>query len=159
MRNTILGLAMAGAVLALAGCNDDTRGDQPAATPSVPASPAPGAGTPDPAPSPAEGTPAPPVPAPGDTVPARFQGSYASDAAACADPAHESRLAIAADSIQFHESSGPITKVSSGEDEISLTARLTGESETRDASYSFRLSDDGGTLTDVGGGMVRHRCG
>lgn len=159
MRNIILGLAIAGAVLALTACRDDAPSDEPTAAASDTASSAPGPGTPDLASPPADETPAPPAPSPANTVPPRFQGSYASDAAACADPAHESRLAITAESIQFHESSGPITKVSSGENEISLTARLTGEGETREASYSYRLADDGGTLTDVGSGMVRHRCG
>lgn len=79
--------------------------------------------------------------------------------AACSGPAHESGLAIAADSIHLHEGGGPITEVFTGKNDISLTARLTGEGETREAGYGFRLSDDGGTLTEEGNGMVKHRCG
>lgn len=157
MRSLILSLALATAFPALTACRNDTAPEEPAAAEAP--SPTPQAGSPDPAAPPADTTSVPPAPSPGNTVPARFQGHYASDAAACADPAHESRLAITADSIAFHESSGPITKVASGENEISLTARLTGEGATREASYSFRLSGDGNTLTDVGNAMVRHRCG
>ena len=41
-----------------------------------------------------------------------------------------------------------------------MVAQLTGEGETREATYRFRLSGDGNTLTDIGTGMgmVRRRC-
>lgn len=147
------------AILLATGCNADRPADRAAApaTPGAPAAdPAP---TPAPAPTAPPATDAPPPSDTANTVPARFQGRYAADTAACGDPAHESRLTIEAARIAFHESSGPITRVSQGPTEVSITAELTGEGETREANYGFRLSADGNTLTDVGNGAVRQRCG
>lgn len=149
-------LLLAFAIAAASGCNADRTPTDDAATPPPQAS--------EPATPPADTTPPPtetPNPPPPDdtaTVPARFHGSWATDAAACAVAGHESRLTIGADRIQFHESSGAITSVASGGDDLTVTAQLTGEGETREATYRFRLSNNGNTLTDVGGGMVRHRC-
>lgn len=92
------------------------------------------------------------------TVPSRFRGSYAANPAACDAAGNPTRLTVEADSIRFHESSGPITDVDSGPAEVTITAELTGEGETREATHTFRLSDDGGTLTDLAGGMERVRC-
>ena len=92
------------------------------------------------------------------SVPTRYQGSFASDAAACDAPGDPTRLTIGSDTIRFHESSGPVTRVASGPSDVAITAELTGEGETREATYRFRLSDDGGTLTDLGSGMERVRC-
>lgn len=140
------------AILLAAGCNADRPPDD-AAAPATPDAPAP---------APAPTTPPPTETAPpsdaANTVPARFQGRYAADTAACGDPAHESRLTIEATRIAFHEGSGPITRVSEGSSEVSITAGLAGEGETREANYSFRLSADGNSLTDVGHGTVRQRC-
>lgn len=94
----------------------------------------------------------------GATVPSRFQGSYAADQAACDAPGNPTQLDIEAGSISFHESSGPVTAVSGGPSDITITAEVTGEGETREATYTFRLSEDGRTLTDRGGGMERVRC-
>lgn len=99
-----------------------------------------------------------PAPDTDRTVAARFQGRYAADPAACGEATHETRLTIESSRITFYESSGPITGVRQGQDEVSITTQLTGEGETREASYSFRLSDDGKLLTDVGNGMARLRC-
>lgn len=110
------------------------------------------------------GTPAPPVDdvpvADGTTVPARFLGEWAIDAAACTSPGHESQLSIGADRIAFHESSGTIQSVASDDADLTVVAQLTGEGETREATYRFRLSGDGNTLTDIssGMGMARQRC-
>ena len=92
-------------------------------------------------------------------VPAAFLGEWAADAAACARPGDESRLRIDADRIAFHESSGAIVSVAGDAADLTLVAQLTGEGETREATYRFRLSD-GDTLTDTssGTGMVRQRC-
>ena len=108
--------------------------------------------------------PAPPVDdvpaAHATTVPARFLGEWAIDAAACTRPGHESQLSIAADRIAFHESSGTIQSVAGDDSDLTVVARLTGEGETREATYRFRLSADGRTLTDIGSGtgMTRRRC-
>lgn len=92
-------------------------------------------------------------------VPMRFRGDYAADTPACTTPAHESRLTIGAWRIKFHESSGAITAVEAGDDgDIAITAELTGEGETRQATYRLHLSDDGQTLTDTDSGMTRRRC-
>jgi hypothetical protein len=92
-------------------------------------------------------------------VPARFQGDYAVDTPACSTPAHESRLTIGAWRIKFHESSGAITAVDSNDEgDIAITAELSGEGETRRATYYFNLSTDGQTLTDTDSGMKRRRC-
>ena len=108
--------------------------------------------------------PAPPVDdvpaAHATTVPARFVGEWAIDAAACTSPGHESQLGIATDRIAFHESSGTIQSVAGDDSNLTVVARLTGEGETREATYRFRLSADGRTLTDIGSGtgMARQRC-
>ncbi|MFD0738451.1 hypothetical protein ACFQZQ_04010 [Lysobacter koreensis] len=160
MRTTVLALAL----LLVAGCSAEPGADDSATTPATatptPAAPAPASdpAAPPPAhtPPPDDGTPSPD--AGSNTVASRFQGRYAADAAACANPAHETRLTIEASRIAFHESSGPITRVAQGESEVSITTALTGEGQTREATYSFRLSADGNTLTDVGNGIARQRC-
>ncbi|HEU4814042.1 MAG TPA: hypothetical protein VFS99_07420 [Xanthomonadaceae bacterium] len=116
----------------------------------------------EPGPTPGPGGDADPPtdvdPAPDASAPTRFQGTYAADPAACDTTGHVSHLIIGSDTITFHESSGPITEVASGPSDVTITAELTGEGETRQATYRFRLSDDGRTLTDLGGGMERVRC-
>jgi hypothetical protein len=103
---------------------------------------------------------APPPAAGAITVPARFLGEWAIDAAACTSPGHESQLGITADRIAFHESNGTIQSVAGDDSNLTVVARLTGEGETREATYRFRLSADGRTLTDIGSGtgMARQRC-
>lgn len=91
-------------------------------------------------------------------VPAQFRGEYATDATSCRSPGHESRLTIGAWRITFHESAGTIIAVESGRNDLTVTAELTGEGETRQATYHFKLSDDGQTLTDTDSGMTRQRC-
>ena len=167
-------LALAPA-LALAGCDADRHtdaadADSDAALPAgdAPVDLPPPVIEPGPTPGPGDVASPPPgtdpgidpgtAPDPEATVPTRFQGSYAADAAACDAPGHASHLAVGSDAITFHESSGPIIAVASGPSDITITAELTGEGETREATYRFRLSDDGDTLTDLGGGMERVRC-
>ena len=65
---------------------------------------------------------------------------------------------IAADTIRFYESSGPVQSASVDDNELTVVVRLTGEGETRDATYRFRLSADGRTLTDADSGLARQRC-
>lgn len=145
---------------AIAACSDPgptsvntpVAGTEPAATPAT-EEPLPAAGT-----TPAASEPATPAQTT-DAVPTRFQGRYATDATACNAAGHESRLQIDAERIAFHESSGAVTAVSGNADEITIEARVTGEGETRQASWTFRLGADGNTLTDVAAGMIRVRCG
>lgn len=133
--------AMMLATLALCACNageDRPATDNTAATAQAPADPAGEAGQPA-------------------GVPERFRGVWAQDAEACTRPAELSRLEIDGDRIRFYESSGPVVAVDADGDTLQLTARLTGEGETRDAPHAFTLSADGDTLTDANG-YVRVRC-
>lgn len=91
------------------------------------------------------------------TVPERFRGDWAANTDACTTAGHVSRLHIGSDSIRFHESEGPILSADGQGDELTLVARLTGEGETRDATYAFTLSGDGNTLSDANG-FTRQRC-
>lgn len=91
-------------------------------------------------------------------VPERFRGEWAASAAACNQPGEVSRLYVGDDDIRFHESEGPIVSVSGSGDTATVEARLTGEGETRVASYTFTLSADGNTLTDSTNGFARVRC-
>jgi len=91
-------------------------------------------------------------------IPQRYQGEWNSDPAACGTGNDESRLVIGADTIRFHESSGPVQSARMDGNELVVVARLTGEGETRDATYRFRISADGNTLTDAGSGLARQRC-
>lgn len=146
-------------VIATAGCS----------APPAPTAPADAAAdTPSPAAEPDAPATTQPAPAPDvddaaandTTVPVRFRGEWAADSAACTSPGHESQLRMDGDRIAFHESSGEILSVAGGGSGLSIVARLTGEGETREAAYRFRLSEDGKTLTDTssGMGMVRRRC-
>jgi hypothetical protein len=146
--------ALLALAIAVAGCS----APRPPAEAAADTSPA-GTDTPataSPEPTPAVGD----TPANGNTVPSGFQGEWAADAAACTSPGHETQLRIDADRIAFHESSGAIESVAGGNPDLTIVARLTGEGETREATYRFRLSSDGNTLTDIGSGtgMVRQRC-
>lgn len=155
MRHLVLALALAAAA---AGCSDRTPADGDADTTAPPATaPAP---TPPTDTTPPQGDDAPPADDSTAFVPARFQGRWATDAAACASTSHESQLMIGADRIEFHESSGTVKSVMSSGSDITVVASVTGEGETRDATYRFRLSDDGNMLTEMssGTGMMRHRC-
>jgi hypothetical protein len=149
-------LVLALAICAIAACNAPrTPMDAAADTPPPTVDADLPAANPAPAPA-ADGT----TTMDGNTVPVAFQGEWATDAAACTSPGHESQLRIDADRIAFHESSGAIQSVASDGASLTIVAQLTGEGETREATYRFRLSDDGNTLTDTGSGagMVRKRC-
>lgn len=91
-------------------------------------------------------------------IPPRFQGRWAADSAACTQPAHASALELDLGRVAFHESEGPVVRAGVSGDTLTVTATLMGEGETRDATYRFRISDDGRTLTDLDHGLVRQRC-
>ena len=80
------------------------------------------------------------------------------DATACGSGGNESRLVISADTMRFYESSGPVQSASVDGNELTVVVRLTGEGETREAIYRFRLSADGRTLTDADSALARQRC-
>jgi hypothetical protein len=145
-------LILALAIISLAGCNAPPAPAGAAADARANAD----AGMPATAPTAVDTQPAN-----DPAVPARFLGEWAIDAAACARPGDESRLRIDPDRIAFHESSGAIVSAAGAAPDLTLVAELTGEGETRAATYRFRLSGDGNTLTDTSGGgmgMVRQRC-
>ena len=150
MKTTLATLALAAA---LCGCNaaDDGNATARAAVDDATI------GTPAPS-DPRDASDQPPA-APEDDaqVPERYRGDWAADAAACDRPGDVSRLHIDDDGIRFHESEGPILSVAERDGTLAISARLTGEGETREASYAFTLSPDGNTLTDAGG-YARQRC-
>jgi len=159
-------LLLAFAIAALVACNDATPpSDATPATPPVADTPPADAAPPSP---PNGDTGVPPIGDDDDnddadddvagTIPARFRGEWNTDAAACGSGSNDSRLVIAADTIRFYESSGPVQSASVDDNELTVVARLTGEGETRDATYRFRLSADGRTLTDADSGLARQRC-
>ena len=166
MKSLLSALSLAFAIAALAGCNDAAMPtDAPSATP--PAADAPPADAAPPPPGNGD-TGVPPVDDDLDdndadddavsTIPASFQGEWNTDAAACGSGSNESRLVISADTMRFYESSGPVQSVSVDDNELTVVVRLTGEGETRDATYRFRLSADGNTLTDADSALARQRC-
>lgn len=177
MRIATLAFALSLSLGLLAGCDADRNADAvddvpgtaadadvpPATLPPPVTAPEPdlGPGEPpgiDPGTDPGTDPDVDPDPDAEATVPVRFRGRFAADAAACDAAGDPTRLTIEGDTIAFHESAGPVTAVSSGPSDITITAELTGEGETRDATYRFRLSDDGGTLTDLDNDMTRVRC-
>ena len=106
-----------------------------------------------------------PVAAAAPPVPPRFHGTWAADARACKQPGAESRLALAGDTVRFHESSGTVLAAvpdASDAHRLDLIARLSGEGSTRLAWRRYRLARDGASLTDVTDasqpGLARVRC-
>lgn len=95
----------------------------------------------------------------GIRIPDRFQGEWQRDARACGN-ADEGRLLIGPESVGFHESVGALQALHAEGQRLDVALRLRGEGQSRDATYRFRLSEDGRRLTDLssGNGMVRLRC-
>ena len=91
-------------------------------------------------------------------VPAAFRGLWAASEADCAKPA-ETRLEVGANHLTFYESRGPVASVeATGPDEIRVAIQLTGEGETNQATYRYRLIQNGAALFDVRSGLTRYRC-
>lgn len=124
-----------------------------------------------PVPEPVSAPPPPPLPEPETepdptaatpasiTIPVRFHGTWAADSEACADGGDTTHLVIRASTVEFYESIGQVTAVEAGDGEINAALELTGEGQTWEDRYGFRISEDGRTLTDTGSGLVRVRCG
>jgi len=122
------------AMAALAGCQEQA----PAAAPAVTTQAA---------------------PAGASLSPVAFQGEWNADLAACGSGASETRLIITGRDLRFYESRQTIVSSSqSSDNEISLQTMATGEGQMWTDSFRFRLSADGGSLTDVASGLVRRRC-
>ena len=125
------------------------EGAPPAATPPAPA--------PAPAPQNPPATPEEP-PTPSDAqVPAAYLGQWQRTGTSCATR-DETRLRVESQRVTFHESSGDVRSVEQDGDRLTLVLRMTGEGETRDATYRFGLSNDGRWLTDLDHDLVRERC-
>ncbi|HEX6859696.1 MAG TPA: hypothetical protein VF138_05785 [Caulobacteraceae bacterium] len=102
--------------------------------------------------------PAPPEPPAPKLTAASFRGEWNSKLEDCGTGNNDSRLVIGADTIAFHESSGPIKSVGIDGRTATFTSELSGEGETFDFSRTFRLSEDGKALTDLASGLTRQRC-
>jgi len=132
-------LALAAALVGLAACNEQKPQTAPASTPAT---------------STISGTAVlnPKV------VPVAFQGVWAATDDDCAKPG-ETRLTVAADSLAFYESRGSVGSVeSAGADEIIVHVPLTGEGETSERTFRYRLINGGSGLFDVRSGLTRIRC-
>ncbi|MGE5501370.1 MAG: hypothetical protein ACM3W4_05540 [Ignavibacteriales bacterium] len=91
-------------------------------------------------------------------VPAAFQGVWAATEEDCAKVS-ETRLTVGADSLTFYESHGPVGRVeAAGPDEIIIHVPLTGEGETSERTFRYRLINGGSGLFDVRNGLTRIRC-
>lgn len=133
------------AALSLAACNQaqETAANEAAA----PAAPVPAASAPDPV-QPGRGV-----------VPIAFQGEWNADLSACGSGTNDSRLDIGTDTIRFYESGGRIKSVSVWDSgDVTLLADITRDGQTTEGAYTYRLSADGLTLTDLNGGLTRQKC-
>lgn len=91
-------------------------------------------------------------------VPPAFQGVWAVTENDCAKPA-ETRLTITPTTLTFYESHGAVGAVeATGPDEIIIHIPLTGEGETSDRTFRYRLINDGAALFDIRNGLTRIRC-
>jgi len=126
--------------LGLAGCGERNAPSQPAA-PSQAAPTIAGAAVVDP-----------------KAVPVAFQGVWAATEDDCAKPS-ESRLAVAADSLTFYESRGPVVSVEGvAPDEILVAVAVRGEGEAGQRTFRYRLINGGAGLFDTRSGLTRIRC-
>ena len=97
-------------------------------------------------------------PAPADArVPAAYLGEWQRTGTSCATR-DETRLRVEPQRVTFHESRGEVLSVEEDGDRLTLALRMTGEGETREATYRFGLSNDGRWLTDLDHDLVRERC-
>lgn len=147
-------------LVGLTACNPD-RADAPRDVPN-PSLPKvePAASTtqprPDTSPAPPTVRDAPPA-EPQTRVPAAYLGEWQRTGTSCASR-DETRLRMEARRVTFHESSGDVLAAAQDGDRLTLTLRMTGEGETRDATYRFGLSNDRRWLTDLDSDLVRERC-
>lgn len=93
------------------------------------------------------------------SIPGRFQGEWQRDRGACGR-AGEGRLLIGPATVRFHQGRGRLQALHAEDGRLDLALQLHGEGRTWEATYRFRLSDDGRRLTDLssGNGLVRLRC-
>ena len=96
------------------------------------------------------------------TIPPSYRGEWNENVAHCGTGLNDTRLRIAANSIQFYESGGVIrAAVQRGPFELAIIAELSGEGESWLSLRKFNLSSDGNRLTDSTNsrsGLTRYRC-
>lgn len=96
------------------------------------------------------------------TVPERFRGEWNSNPADCGTPDNDSIVVIAADRIDFYESSGRVRGAFlDGANEVLVVVEISGEGETSTTAIRFSLSPDGDRLTELSESsepFVRSRC-
>ncbi|KAK0361244.1 hypothetical protein LTR94_024117 [Friedmanniomyces endolithicus] len=84
------------------------------------------------------------------TVPERFRGEWNSNPADCGTPDNDSIVVIAADRIDFYESSGRVRGAFlDGANEVLVVVEISGEGETSTTAIRFSLSPDGDRLTEL----------
>ena len=98
--------------------------------------------------------PTAPEPAP---IPAKFRGTWADSAAACADLGHHSRITISGRTIRHPDFVMAGERVAASGNQFALEGFFEGT--TRRAEAQYFISAAGDRLTDGGGGgTVRVRC-
>ncbi len=105
------------------------------------------------------------VPTPPDvqfTMPAEFQGEWNANPQHCGTGFNDSRLRIAATTLRFYESGGPVKAVvRRGSFEVIVVVELSGEGQSWLASHRFVLSSDGSYINSPGddrSNFIRYRC-
>jgi len=96
------------------------------------------------------------------TIPEPFRGEWNSNPADCGTPDNDSMMVIAADRIDFYESSGRVRGAFlDGADEVLIVVEVSGEEETSTTALRLSVSADGSRLTEYSESaepFVRRRC-
>ena len=96
------------------------------------------------------------------TIPERFRGEWNSNPAYCGTPDTDSVMVIAADRIDFYESSGRVRGAFlDGADQVLIVLEVSGEEETSTTALRLGVSADGSRLTEYSESVepfVRRRC-
>lgn len=79
-------------------------------------------------------------------IPAAFRGEWNLRLEDCGSVQHDGRLVIAAQALDFYESSGEVVSTAVQGDTLTVRAVMSGEGETWEETYRFRLSPDGRAL-------------
>lgn len=82
-------------------------------------------------------------------VPAAFLGEWNMRREACGGHLNDSRLVISARGLELHESSGEVVSTAVEGDTLTVKAKMSGEGETWDETYRFRISEDGRVLLQL----------
>lgn len=83
------------------------------------------------------------------TVPAAFLGEWNMRRKDCGGHLNDSRLVIRAQELELHESSGEVVSAAVSGDTLTVKARMSGEGETWDETYRFRIFEDGRVLLQL----------